>query len=63
MFEYDANLEPRRPNGRHDRPTAGEVGEVLAEALRPVTLEPLPWPIIDALCHVEDADDWRWVRT
>jgi hypothetical protein len=46
-----------------DSSVAGTIGEALQDILRPLTVAPLPMRLVDTLCDIEEADDWRWVRS
>jgi hypothetical protein len=46
-----------------DRSVAGATGEALQEMLWPLAVAPLPMRLVDTLCDIEEADDWRWVRS
>lgn len=55
MIDYQARVEAIRDGKTVQRPEVDAIGLVLGEVLRPVTLEPFPLPVIDALRAIDAA--------
>jgi hypothetical protein len=55
MIDYEARLDAIRQGATFQRPEVEAIGMVLVEVLRPLTLEPLSWHMIDALRAIDAA--------
>jgi len=55
MIEFEEKLNAIRKGTTPQLPEIEAIGLVYVELLRPLTLEPLPWSVIDALRAVDRA--------
>jgi hypothetical protein len=55
MIDTEAKLEAIRQGTTPQPPEVEAIGVVFAEILRPVTLQPFPWPMVDALRAIDAA--------
>ena len=58
MIDNEAKLEAIRQGTTPQPPEIEAIGVVFAEILRPLTLQPFPWPMVDALRAIDAAAKW-----
>jgi hypothetical protein len=56
MIDNEAKLDAIRQGTTSQPPEVEAIGVVFAEILRPLTLQPFPWPMVDALRAIDAAD-------
>ncbi len=56
MIDNEAKLDAIRQGTTSQPPEVEAIGVVFAEIFRPLTLQPFPWPMVDALRAIDAAD-------
>ena len=59
MVDDEARRDAIRQGATFQRPEVEAIGLVFAEVWRPFTLEPFPWPVVDALRAIDAANRAR----
>jgi hypothetical protein len=55
MIDNEVKLDAIRQGTTSQPPEIEAIGVVFAELLRPLTLQPFPWPMVDALRAIDAA--------